>query len=286
MKIARAGSESKILKTAAYPEISFEERRGYLIGWTAMQKGVGPVVIEGFEHGENMPTVRPKTGGEPYEISIDKLVMPLTEDEFTEKNPQGHSGLVPEGTFPESRTAAKVKTAAEGGTAAKLKQIELALKIGAGQEDFNLINDALALLQEVNREIEAEKSVQEPEMAPEPELELACNTASKDPRNNTVKIAGFEKVAMPFDDFTIEPEPEGEGVVVYGHGTYGRESVLEGQPRRAYLDRFDTVEEALAQFPKASVLEHSTKTEFTMSDAPPRGFDPMDAGETWHEDDY
>jgi hypothetical protein len=95
-----------------------------------------------------------------------------------------------------------------------------------------------------------------------------------------------------FDRFTIEPH-EDEFCVV-GHGTYERSSVLAGQDRRTIVDFFATVEEAQAEHPKAEVLDHSTKVfrgnslgEISgMSDCAPSWFDPSDAGECWHEDDY
>lgn len=40
---------------------------------------------------------------------------------------------------------------------------------------------------------------------------------------------------------------------VYEHGVYPRWSVLAGQPSRKWLDEFDTLEEAKAAYPKASV---------------------------------
>ena len=43
-------------------------------------------------------------------------------------------------------------------------------------------------------------------------------------------------------------------IVVYGHGTYPRGSVLAGQPLRKWIDSFATIEEAKEKFPKAQVL--------------------------------
>lgn len=45
---------------------------------------------------------------------------------------------------------------------------------------------------------------------------------------------------------------------VYEHGTYERGSVLEGQSRRAWLDDFDTLEEAVIAYPDAVVCACST----------------------------
>ena len=90
-----------------------------------------------------------------------------------------------------------------------------------------------------------------------------------------------------FDHITIEPS-EYSDFAVYGHGTYERSSVLAGQPKRSYLESFDTVVDAQKEYPNAEVLEHSTKIDgmAMMPVCAPDWFDPMDAGECWHEDDY
>jgi len=88
-----------------------------------------------------------------------------------------------------------------------------------------------------------------------------------------------------FDYYTIEPDREG-GVNVYGHGVYGRESVLEGQDRRVFLDAFRTQEEAEIKYPNAATMDRSTRPRARMSETPPDWFDPSVAGEVWHEDDY
>ena len=89
---------------------------------------------------------------------------------------------------------------------------------------------------------------------------------------------------------SIEPSGDG-GISVYSHGTYGRESVLEGQPRRQFVARFDTLVEAQAAYPDGAVLENSSKPwqpeNATLEElsglpsCPPAWFDPADAGETW-----
>ena len=58
------------------------------------------------------------------------------------------------------------------------------------------------------------------------------------------------------DDYTIEPDRHGEGGMpynVYGWGIYGDDSVLAGQQRKAFVDAFWTVEDALKEYPDASV---------------------------------
>lgn len=93
---------------------------------------------------------------------------------------------------------------------------------------------------------------------------------------------------MDFDDYTIEPDLNG-GFAVYGHGIYPESSVLAGQSRRSFLAAYDTVEEAVAAWPEASVMEYSTRVyrgetleEISgLPACPPDWFDPAAAGETW-----
>jgi hypothetical protein len=54
--------------------------------------------------------------------------------------------------------------------------------------------------------------------------------------------------------YTIECDPP-YGVAVYEWGTYERSSVLAGQERKSFVDGFLTVVEALAVYPKASVMD-------------------------------
>jgi len=46
--------------------------------------------------------------------------------------------------------------------------------------------------------------------------------------------------------------------MVYEHSTYERTSVLAGQPKRVYLNSFETVEEAQKAYPTAQVINGST----------------------------
>jgi hypothetical protein len=59
------------------------------------------------------------------------------------------------------------------------------------------------------------------------------------------------------NELCIEPSRgatySSDRVAVYEYGTYGRGSVLAGQTKRMFLDDFETVEEAKAAFPKATV---------------------------------
>ena len=45
---------------------------------------------------------------------------------------------------------------------------------------------------------------------------------------------------------------------VYEHSVYGDSSVLAGEPRRQWLDDFETLAEAKAAYPHAVVVEGST----------------------------
>ena len=90
--------------------------------------------------------------------------------------------------------------------------------------------------------------------------------------------------------YTIEPVHD--GVAIFGHGEYPRSSVLAGQARRVVIEYFDTIVEAeeysKSEGLQAEVMEWSTKNPFgpTVPDIAPSDFDPADAGEVWHEDDY
>ena len=101
-----------------------------------------------------------------------------------------------------------------------------------------------------------------------------------------------------WDRVTIENEGDettGDDWWVVGHGTYERSSVLHGQYKRALIEHFDTVEEAAAKYPKAEVIEGSTRPYRPegqsladlsgLPSCPPRDFDPGFAGEHW-DDDY
>jgi hypothetical protein len=63
---------------------------------------------------------------------------------------------------------------------------------------------------------------------------------------------------MNEDDIRIEYPSRGTTYCkneygVYQYGKYPRSSVLAGQTRRVFLDSFDTLEEAKAAFPEASL---------------------------------
>lgn len=72
---------------------------------------------------------------------------------------------------------------------------------------------------------------------------------------------------------------------VYQYDFWPRHSVLSGQSRRTYLGEFKTLEEALKEYPKASVSEGCGYRDIDPGPIPPTWFDPADAGERW-DDDY
>lgn len=61
------------------------------------------------------------------------------------------------------------------------------------------------------------------------------------------------------ETYAIEPWRDGEGFAVYCYGVYPRGSVLAGQERRTFLDVFETISDAKASFPGASVFSSSDR---------------------------
>lgn len=65
-------------------------------------------------------------------------------------------------------------------------------------------------------------------------------------------------------DIRIEPSRgatySSDRIAVYEYDTYPRSSVLAGQTRRCFLDEFDTVEQARAAYPHATVCAGSGYT--------------------------
>ena len=95
-----------------------------------------------------------------------------------------------------------------------------------------------------------------------------------------------------WDRVTIEKDSGNWWVV--GHGTYESSSILAGQYKRSLIHAFDTAEEAKVAYPKAEVIEGSTRPMRSGNESladlsglpkcPPSDFDPADAGESWDED--
>ena len=97
---------------------------------------------------------------------------------------------------------------------------------------------------------------------------------------------GLTKRSCP--DLTIEPvEPWRQGgfYKVVEHSVYEGGSVLEGLPKRTFIDSFLTLDEAVAAHPTAEILSHSTKEQGNpLPHTAPDWFDPAYAGERWDED--
>jgi hypothetical protein len=86
-----------------------------------------------------------------------------------------------------------------------------------------------------------------------------------------------------FDYLTIEARGD-LGFVVYGHSTYGEESILEGQPKKRFITSFDTEEEARAVYPEAELSHPLLQKKAALPEEPPSWFDPTAAGERWLEE--
>lgn len=72
---------------------------------------------------------------------------------------------------------------------------------------------------------------------------------------------------------------------VYTYDEYPARSVLAGQPRRTFLDSFDTLDEARAAYPGAGWYgEGSGYAYRPIPESPPDWFDPEAAGESWSDD--
>jgi len=107
-------------------------------------------------------------------------------------------------------------------------------------------------------------------------------------------VPDFERVTIEPASFA-DPRDGSRPLVVFGHGTYARGSILEGQPKRVFLAQFDSIEEAKATYPDAEELNYSSAF-FPLSGEsladmsglpkePPSWFDPSYAGESWDEEE-
>lgn len=85
-----------------------------------------------------------------------------------------------------------------------------------------------------------------------------------------------------FDRYTYSHDNEYGGVTVHGWGIYKESSVLAGQPMKVFIDRFETVEEALAKFPTATASSKWTEPKNTFDHLP--GPDDQEPGGAWPDD--
>lgn len=93
---------------------------------------------------------------------------------------------------------------------------------------------------------------------------------------------------MSKERFQIEPSEKGDGVWVWGIGTYGRGSVLAGRVKRRRVSHHVSVEDAQKDHPEAEVRTYASSHDSNRDDndvfqrqPAPSDFDPMDAGEEW-----
>lgn len=147
---------------------------------------------------------------------------------------------------------------------------------------FGVVADPNALHPAARREWELQRF--ESRWRRNPEGEYCSNCDCEDCLAETSRREAEEADAEEY--LTIEPldEEAGGGYAVYQHGVYEEGSVLAGQSRRSFIEKFDTAEEAEAEYPTAQ-RTGSTKTPFVFPDAPPSDFSPLDAGETWSDPD-
>ena len=68
-------------------------------------------------------------------------------------------------------------------------------------------------------------------------------------------------------------------VAVYGWGTYGQGSVLEGQPKKVFIESFDSVVEAQRAYPDSEFSGPFTEPQNTFDHLPEYGdIEHMDDG--------
>lgn len=58
---------------------------------------------------------------------------------------------------------------------------------------------------------------------------------------------------------------------IYSHGFFPYYSVLAGQPKRTFIDSFDTIEEAQKEYPTATVIQGTTYRDPDLSHLPDDG---------------
>ena len=58
---------------------------------------------------------------------------------------------------------------------------------------------------------------------------------------------------------------ESDEYTVYRHGEYPKYSVLAGQPKRTFVDSFETLAEAVEKYPDAEVLDDGGSTYVEMN---------------------
>lgn len=84
-------------------------------------------------------------------------------------------------------------------------------------------------------------------------------------------------IEFPASGSTYEFQEHG----VYAYDEYPEGSVLEGQPRRRFIDRHEQLEVAQREHPKAKWVNCSAFVPVTIPDTSPEWLDPEFAGEGW-----
>jgi hypothetical protein len=87
---------------------------------------------------------------------------------------------------------------------------------------------------------------------------------------------------MSFDYYTISHSRYGDGFDVFGWGVYERGSVLEGQPKKVFLDAFMTLEAAKEEFPTATMSSRWMEPQVSLAHLP--GADDFVRGGAYPDD--
>lgn len=85
-----------------------------------------------------------------------------------------------------------------------------------------------------------------------------------------------------FDYYTISADKRHEAFNVYGWGEYEESSVLAGQTRKQFIDSFDTLAQAQAAYPQASLSSAWIEPRVSLSHLP--GEDDPVAGGMYPDD--
>lgn len=88
-----------------------------------------------------------------------------------------------------------------------------------------------------------------------------------------------------YERFTIENKGNQflDPFVVYGWSTYGKNSVLAGQPQKVFLDSYETSDAALKEYPQAAPGSKWTDPQVSLNHLPDEN-DPVAGG--MYPDDY
>lgn len=88
-----------------------------------------------------------------------------------------------------------------------------------------------------------------------------------------------------FERYTVENKGAsmmGKPFCIYGWSTYGKNSVLAGQPQKVFIDCYETQEEALMEYPQATPSSKWMEPQVSLSHLP--GPDDMVPGGAYPDD--